>query len=239
MATRKKERGTDNFQYAGIVDGNFTIKVKEGTEGAVKRVNKKGDTIHELVFNEIYDVFLRGIEVKETEYGNQLQILLKEKENPEKHLTLQIPLESAFATSLMDRIENIDLAKTITLEIFKIKNVGDDGKEYTTNVITVKQDGKTLERKYTKITKVNGKDVKETTIPKSEPIMKGGKQVKKNGYLAWDTTAREGFFTEIIQGGLSDKIENYWIEVGTNQNESDNKQETDVESLDELFSDNN
>jgi len=202
MNLKKRENSNDNFMFASIVGGDFRVEVPEGTEGAVQRENKNGKIVWELLFAEVGEVFIKSLEIVESEYGKQLKIFLQSKENEKKFFVIQVPLNSGYAYSFLNRVEGVDLEKEVTVKVFAIENKGEDEKVYKTKTLVISQDGKSVEKKW------EG-DNKE--VPKAEPITdKKGKVVIKNGFAQFDYTAKEEFLENYVNDNLQVKLTEFW-----------------------------
>ena len=64
--------------FVTIVDGKWTRRVPAGTDGAVERINKKGDTVHELYSNYV-DGLIVGGRIKAGEFGQTVEIDLEDE----------------------------------------------------------------------------------------------------------------------------------------------------------------
>jgi len=201
MGAKRTESKNGNFQYVSIVQGEFRVKVDRGTEGAEERVNKKGETVYELIYNEYDEVLLHSLEVAESEYGKQLKIFLKEKDNKKKFVVIQVPLDSGYAVSFLSRAMQIDLSKEISVKVFDIANKDEaTGKEFKTKSLTISQDGAKLEKTWNK----------ENAVPKSEPILdKKGNQIMKGSYPQFDSTVKEEFLENYVNEILTPKLQDY------------------------------
>jgi len=169
--------GLDNRQagnYITILGGKLCQRVPEGTEGAIKRVNKLGNT----VFEKFYDSFtgrLVDIKVQEGTYGKTWNFVFQDRE---ELYTLQLSYSNSFATAFLKILPNIDLTKEIKVSP-SVKEV--DGKNKST--LFVNQDGKALKHAFTR------------ENPNGMPDME---QVTVKGVLQWDDTKRLIFLQEMV-----------------------------------------
>lgn len=183
-----EQRQAGNF--ITILGGKLCQRVPEGTEGAVKRVNKLGNTVYE----KFYDSFtgrLVDIKVQDGTYGKTWNFVFVDKEEP---YTLQLSYSNSFATALLKILPNIDLTKEMKISP-SVKEV--DGRNRST--IFVNQDGKVLKHAYTR------------ENPNGLPPME---QVTVKGVLQWDDTARLVFLqnmvdTQIIPKLADSKVKNF------------------------------
>lgn len=187
--------GTNNFQYAQIVLGEFHVKVDKDTPGAIERTNKNGEQVFELVYNTLEDIYLHEVEVRESEYGNQAQIYLRHADNKDKFFVIQTQLNSGYAQSFLNRAKQVDLSKPVVVKVFEIENKDELGIEYKTKTITISQDGKLLDKTWTK---------ENNPVPKAELLLdKKGNPIKKDGKEQYDSTEKENFFAKYINEVLN------------------------------------
>lgn len=175
-----EQRPVGNF--ITILGGKLCQRVPEGTEGAVKRVNKLGNTVYE----KFYDSFtghLIDIKVQDGTYGKTWNFVFMDKEEP---YTLQLSYSNSFATALLKILPNIDLTKEMRISP-SVKEV--DGRNRST--LFVNQDGKVLKHAYTR------------ENPNGLPPME---QVTVKGVLQWDDTARLIFLQNMIDTFIMPKL---------------------------------
>ena len=77
--------------FVTIVGGKWTIRVPEGTAGAVSRINKKEVEVHELQYSYVDGMIVDG-RMKSGEYGTTLELDL---EDDGKVYNVQIPVPAA------------------------------------------------------------------------------------------------------------------------------------------------
>jgi hypothetical protein len=128
-----------NFTFLSVFNGKLTRKVKEGTEGAVSRENKKGDTVWELTYDNLSGMLI-GVEFRDGDYGKEIHFLVEDGIDVYK---LQCPFSSAIAKSFVSRLPNCKLKEPI-----EIRTGWDKEKEKGFSYI--KQDGKTVPSAYSK-----------------------------------------------------------------------------------------
>jgi len=168
--------------YITILGGKFCQRVQEGTEGAVTRVNKIGNTVHE----KFYDSFtgkLVDIKVQDGTYGKTWNFQFQDKE---EIYTLQLSYSNSFSTAFLKMLPNIDLTKEMKLSP-STKEV--DGKNKSS--LFVNQDGKALKHAYTR------------ENPNGCPDME---QVQVNGQMVWDDTKRLVFLQNMVDTIILPKL---------------------------------
>lgn len=204
MKTTNNKRGLNNFMFASIVNGAFAVKVDKDTEGAVTRKNKNGVEVHELIFNEVDEVYVHDIEIRDTDFGKQMSIYLRDTEETEKgkhkFFVIQAQLNSGYAVSFLNRVQNVDLKKPVKVSIFEIENKdeNDETKIIKTKTIVIYQDGKSLDKIWTK---------DNNPVPKAEPVLDKKKvQVVKNGYPVFDSTEKEKFLQDFTENTVVPRL---------------------------------
>lgn len=168
--------------YITILGGKFCQRVQEGTEGAITRVNKIGNTVHE----KFYDSFtgkLVDIYTKEGDYGKTWNFVFQDKADP---YTLQLSYSNSFSTALLKILPNVDLTKEIKLSP-SVKEV--DGKNRSS--LFINQGSQPLKHAYTR-EKPNG-------MPDME-------QITVNGKLVWDDTKRLDFLENMVNTQIIPKL---------------------------------
>jgi hypothetical protein len=196
----------ENGKFISIVGGRFCIRVQEGSEGAVSRVNKLGKTVHE----KYYDNFtgkLVGIKTTEGAYGKQWVFSFQDSGEV---YNLQLGYTNSFAKNIIKMLPNADLTKEMKIQP-QTKEV--DGKNKSS--VFINQDGKSLKHAYTK-------DNQNGLPPMVEITVKGVK--------VWDDTDQMAFLEKMVNekiipqlSGIApvtksetkkvDELENYGKEV--------------------------
>lgn len=185
--------GLDNRaegKFITILDGKFSIRAKEGDEGAIKRTNKLG----KVVFEKFYDKFtgkLVSIKVTDGTYGKSWNFGFRDSG---ELYTLQLSYSNSFATAFLKMLPNIDLTKEMTVSP-SVKEV--DGKKKSS--LFVNQDGVAIKHAYTK-------DVPNGLPPMVEKMVKGQK--------VWDDTDRIEFLFNMIQKDILPKLNQSVAEAG-------------------------
>lgn len=177
--------GLDNRttgNYITILQGKLCQRVPEGTEGAITRVNKVGNTVHE----KFYDSFtgkLVDIKITESDYGKSWNFMFKDKE---EIYTLQLSYSNSFSTAFLKMLPNIDLSKEMKVSP-STKEV--DGKNKSS--LFVNQDGKPLKHAYTRENPGGMPDMEQVTV---------------NGVLVWDDTKRLEFLKNMVDTLITPKL---------------------------------
>lgn len=168
--------------YITILNGKLCQRVPEGTEGAITRVNKIGNTVHE----KFYDSFtgkLESIEVKDGTYGKTWNFGFRDKEDL---YTLQLSYSNSFATAFLKQLPHVDLTKEMRVSP-STKEV--DGKNRSS--LFINQDGKALKHAFTR------------DNPNGMPDME---QVTVKGELVWDDTKRMEFLENMVNTTIIPKL---------------------------------
>ena len=177
--------GLDNRQggnFITILGGKFCQRVDENTPGAVKRVNKLGNT----VFEKFYDSFtgkLLDIKVQDGNYGKTWNFVFQDKE---KIYTLQLSYSNSFATAFLKMLPNVDFSKEMKVSPSS-KEV--DGKNK--NSLFISQNGVVLKHAFTR------------ENPNGMPDME---QVVVKGVTVWDDTKRLEFLYNIVMNDILPKL---------------------------------
>jgi len=169
--------------YITILGGKFCQRVPEGTEGAIERVNKIGNTVNE----KFYDSFsgkLESIQVKDGNYGKTWNFGFRDSK---ELYTLQLSYSNSFSTAFLKILPNIDLAQEMKVSP-SVKEV--DGKNKSS--LFVNQNGVALKHAYTR------------DNPNGMPDME---QVTVKGELVWDDTKRMEFLQEMVNTVILPKLE--------------------------------
>jgi len=169
--------------YITILGGKFCQRVPEGTEGAITRVNKIGNTVHE----KFYDSFtgkLESIKVKDGNYGKTWNFGFRDQE---ELYILQLSYSNSFSTAFLKMLPNVDLTKEMKVSP-SVKEV--DGKNRSS--LFINQDGNVLKHAYTK------------DNPNGMPDME---QVTVKGELVWDDTKRMEFLQNMVETTIIPKLE--------------------------------
>ena len=169
--------------YITILGGKFCQRVPEGTEEAVTRVNKIGNTVHE----KFYDSFtgkLESIQVKDGNYGKTWNFGFRDQE---ELYILQLSYSNSFSTAFLKMLPNADLTQEMKVSP-SMKEV--DGK--TKSSLFINQNGVALKHAYTR------------DNPNGMPDME---QVTVKGELVWDDTKRMEFLHNMVDTVILPKLE--------------------------------
>lgn len=165
--------------YLHIIGGKIAMRVKSDTPGAVKRVNKNGDEVFELLFDSL-DGRIKAIDIEDHEsFGQRLRVTVEA--NGEDYL-LTMSMKSGYAQGFLYRLPNVDLTADV---VFKPYVFAQDGGKADKHVMVLYQQGEKVAAAYTK------------DEPNGLPPME---QIKFDGKLRWDSTKRLEFLTDMVQG---------------------------------------
>ena len=173
----------ENGKYISIVGGRFCIRVQEGSEGAVSRVNK----LNKTVFEKYYDNFtgkLVSIKVTDGVYGKQWVFGFKDGDEV---YNLQLGYTNSFAKNIIKMLPNADLSKDMKLS--PSTKVEADGTKKSS--LFINQDGVALKHAYTKA-EPNG------LPPMVEITVKGSK--------VWDDTDQMVFLENMVKTSIMPKL---------------------------------
>lgn len=178
MGLENREGG----KYITILNGKFAIRVPEGTAGAVQRVNKLGNTVHEKYYDS-FTAKLVNIRTRESQYGKNWEFDFRDGGEV---YTLQLSYSNSMSANLLKILPNVDLTKEMKMQP---SQKVEDGK--TKSSLFISQDGVTLKHAYTK-DNPNG-------LPDMEKVM-----VK--GQLVWDDSKRLEFLHAMVQSDILPKL---------------------------------
>jgi hypothetical protein len=174
----------DNGKYISIVGGRFCIRVPEGSEGAISRVNKIGKT----VFEKYYDNFTgKLVGLKTTDGGAYGKQWVFSFQDSGEVYNLQLGYTNSFAKNILKMLPNADLTKE--MKISPQTKVEADGTKKSS--IFINQDGKALKHAYTK------------DAPNGLPPMT---QVTVKGSLVWDDTDQMIFLEKMVNDTIIPKL---------------------------------
>lgn len=174
--------------YLNILGGKFTQKVKEGTEGAVSRINKKNETVWELHYDTLFGKIV-DIKLEDTDYGKVWVITFQDGID---YFYLHLSYSSTITNGLMFRLPNIDFNQGVVLKVFRIFN---KEKNKDQDFLVVYQGGTNKEHK------VLPKFTKET--PNGLPPMK---KVKVKGVETWDNSDQLEFIQNMVETEIKPKL---------------------------------
>ena len=171
-------KSTNNGKFLGITNGRISLRVPEGTDGAVERKitqgKNEGKSVHEIFFDSVSGYIVGG-KLERKEFGQSVieSIVVKVKDGKEV-FNLNIPWNSRMRDAFCKVVPNIDVEKPVEIVVFPSKKSGEEG----VAVLLVKQEGEKLDWHYTR-DHPNG-------LPQPEK-----KKVK--GVDKWDFTEVEDF----------------------------------------------
>lgn len=172
----------EDGNFITILNGKLCQRVPEGTEGAVTRVNKIGNTVHEK-FHDFFVGKLVDIKVKDGEYGKTWNFHFVD--SGELYI-LQLSYSNSFATAFLKMLPNIDLTKEMKVSP-SVKEV--DGKQRSS--LFINQDGQTVKHAYTR-ENPNG-------MPDLVKVIVKGQEV-------WDDTKRLEFLQNMVDTVILPKL---------------------------------
>lgn len=181
MALENRESGN----FITILNGKFCQRVSEGTEGAVTRVNKLGNTVHEK-FYDSFTAKLIGIRTKEDNGSGYGKSWIFDFIDGKEVYHLQLSYSNSFATAFLKMLPNIDLNAEMKVSP-SIKEV--DGKMRSS--FFVNQNGVAVKHAYTK------------DNPNGMPNME---QITVKGALVWDDTKRLEFLHNMVETQIIPKF---------------------------------
>ena len=113
--------------YVNIIGGKFAIKTKEGTEGAVSRVNKNKETVWEKIYDSLTGVLL-SVKVERNEGLKSYQYTLEVSDVGDMYY-VNIPCESRYGDSLATKLPKLEKNMVYTFMPYEfqssdMKNIG-------------------------------------------------------------------------------------------------------------------
>ncbi len=177
-------QGSDTIFASVLADGLIHVKVKEATEGAVKRMfatdddkkKQRKDPTHlptgfawEHQYTELSGI-IQEVSFRKGQYGLSLQIVVADEEDEDaKPITLSLGVASNFGEDMMKKLPNINMKLPVTLAPYSFEN--DRGKNQ--RGITVTQENKKGEKvKITSYFHEQNKEGKTDTTNGYPPITK-------------------------------------------------------------------
>ena len=114
---------TRTKRYFSIVGGKFAEKATAETPNAVKRTNKKGAEVYELMYDKI-NGWIEDIQIRNSDFGEQLEFGLNDGNET---CMVSIPVESKFFRHFAKKIDNVDLKQEAVLAPYSF--IGKEGKK--------------------------------------------------------------------------------------------------------------
>lgn len=189
MAFNNNTRGA-RTTYFTVAEGKVRVRLKEATEGSVARQNKKGEIVHEFVYDE-FTGRITAITVDEAPFGTQWRIDFED--NGEAY-TLNMMYDSSTAQKLLNVLlaPELDVSKPVTLRPYNFTN--DKGKQIVG--VTVLQNGTKLAPAFgTHAYPIDGR-----------PEMPELEVVKFKGKEQYDSTKRLEFLADQVATRLRSKL---------------------------------
>lgn len=193
MAEKAKVKGSS--KYYSIFEGTFRRVVTPDTEGAVKRTNKNGRDVYEMVLEALDGYITRMYVYTHAEYKEQLVITLMDKDGL---YVIELPLNSGYASSFLTRVENIDFKRPVELRPYEIADKTDAEKK---NRFLIPYQAPEGAAEGAKLEKVLPKYTKEQPGDMPQAI----KKERKGKPTEWDFTPVVDFLEALVMG----KIEPY------------------------------
>lgn len=176
--------------YFSVAEGKVRVRLKEATEGSVARQNKKGEIVHEFVYDE-FTGRITSIGKDEAPFGTQWRIDFED--NGEAY-TLNMMYDSSSAQKLLNVLlaPELDVTKPVTLRPYNFTN--DKGKAVVG--VTVLQNGTKLAPAFgTHAYPIDGR-----------PEMPELEVVKFKGKDQYDSTKRLEFLADQVATRLQPKL---------------------------------
>ncbi len=176
--------------YFSVAEGKVRVRLKEATEGSVARQNKKGEIVHEFVYDE-FTGRITSISKDEAPFGTQWRI---DFEDSGEAYTLNMMYDSSTAQKMLNVLlaPELDIAKPVTLRPYNFTN--DKGKQIVG--VSVLQNG-------TKIGPAFGTHAYPID---GRPEMPELEVVKFKGKDQYDSTKRLEFLADQVETRLQPKL---------------------------------
>lgn len=164
----------DFKKYVNIIKGQFALKCNEGTEGASSRENKNGDTVYELLYDQL-EGMIKRIELTKGKYGHRIEIDIDD-------VTLQIGWKDFTPRDRFIKcLPNVDFTKPVKLKVWI--------NEQNKTAFVMEQDGQIVKQKWTR---ANPGDMPEP------------KQTKEfDGSTSWDFREVEAFLHQTLMDEIN------------------------------------
>ena len=171
--------------FLSIMKGKLVMRVDEGTDKAVTRTNKMGNTVHELYFTSLegYLVYINTNE--HDEYGKSWAIGIQDGETLYE---VQLGYTSGYAMGFLKRVESVEFTQKIKLVPYYIPKEGTDKHNA---VLVIYQGSNKVEANYTK-DNPNG-------LPNWEKVTINNKE-------EWDSTKQMQFFEDMLKAKVKPNL---------------------------------
>jgi hypothetical protein len=188
----RKRKGSS--KYLTIRGECFAEAVAEGTEGAESRVNKKGNTVWEILHDNGYEGQLRAVYIPEDKHNYGRQLCLRFKS-----VTIQVPLSSNHFKKFVRVCRNIDLEQNIIILPYHMPKKDERGNVVKDKFIS----GWNL---------YQGGDEKENKLPDEIDASKDGPvpamtKKKIKGKDTWDDSDQIEYYEEYLNEWLDENKE--------------------------------
>jgi len=172
--------------YLKISDGKVSIKVNEGSEGAIKCTNKDGSKVWYEKRHSSISGRIVGIHKRDHDFGSDLCINI---EDGGERFELQMPWSSSYATGFFCSMPNIDFDSRLVINPW-MKIVEDKKK----TALYIKKEGEEESVKW----------FWTRESPGDCPPMV---QIMVKGVLTWDDSARQVFFAKYLKEFILPKLQ--------------------------------
>lgn len=153
MLTTKSTQPSNLGQFAAITNGSIVIKSDATNTNAVKRVNKLGNTVFELIYAKCYGI-ITNVQIVNGKFGQDLIVSMSDGN---QNMNLTMKADSSYARSFWKQFFNIDLTQGVEFAPFQFTGENDK----TVIGISLKQNGdKVLKALPTGCPLVTGQEVK-------------------------------------------------------------------------------
>lgn len=183
-----------------FTDGKFFKYSKEEKEGYEKHESSKGNISYREYLNKGVTGSLKGLKLRESEYGNEIQLLMENDEGAH-YCTFKIydqkgQVDNTFVKDLIKVLPNMELGREYTVFPYRFKP---DDSKYFKSGVSVKQNGERVEQAISEtFIKSDGTVVTEGQIP--AVIFKKDVLLNKNMPTATSLEARhEVLSTFLVQ----------------------------------------
>jgi len=122
---------SERKRYIGIFNGRIAVRVKEHTEGAIRRVNKLQKEVWELHYDIYEGVVTNILKEVEAKFGPRLVIECDHSD------VLQVPWSSRYTKSFLACVPNLELDAPVTFRPYRF--TPDDKPDKVINGWTIMQ----------------------------------------------------------------------------------------------------
>lgn len=173
-----------NAAFYSISNGKICRQFGQPTTASVSRVNANGKTVNEEFYDYI-DGFITEIKTRETTYGKQWVITLKDDAGLQ---SLQMNYSGGYAAAFLKTLPNVNLSEKVVF-IPKLTIEGEKKKA----TLFISQNGKALKHFYTK------------ENPNGLPQLK---QVKIKGKMVYDDSDMMQFLEKMVNEKIVPQLKN-------------------------------